>query len=255
MKTAEIIKLICPECQRENEAERIYCHDCGARLDRSAASSLVLPKETMAQKRKRVRKLFDARRAKIRAWAFRIVKLLLAALLLAAAVQMVLPPDVPPPARENQTGISQINFELESALNRHNGAHLQFTEDQVNEHLRYALKIKKSSLDKPFLEFKRGLVQIREDICAITIERSIFGFSVYTTGNYSVRLNAGKASVANKGGKIGRMQVHPKIFSYIQGIFADIWSALDRERKLIAKMNAIEFHDKAVSLTAPGPGQ
>ena len=255
MKTAsELIKLICPECQRENEAERIYCHECGARLDRSAASSRVLPKETMAQKRKRVRKLFDPRLARIRAYVFRTIKLLLAASLLAAVVQMVLPPDVPA-VKENQTGISQINFELESALNQHEGAHLQFTEDQINEHLRYALKIKKSSLDKPFLEFKRALAQIREDICVITIERSIFGFSVYASGNYSVRLDAGKSSVTNKGGTIGRMQVHPKIFPYIQIIFADVWSALDRERKLIAKMNAIEFHDKAVSLTAPGPGQ
>ena len=28
-------KLICPECQHENEPERMYCHSCGARLDRS----------------------------------------------------------------------------------------------------------------------------------------------------------------------------------------------------------------------------
>src|SRR6516225_2034765 len=36
MKIATPIQLTCPDCQRENEAERIYCHDCGARLDRSA---------------------------------------------------------------------------------------------------------------------------------------------------------------------------------------------------------------------------
>ena len=27
--------LICPECRCENDPKRIYCHDCGARLDRS----------------------------------------------------------------------------------------------------------------------------------------------------------------------------------------------------------------------------
>jgi hypothetical protein len=254
MKTAEIIKLICPECQRENEAERIYCHDCGARLDRSAASSRVLPRETMAQKRKRVRRLFDARRAKIRAWVFQTARLLLGALVLASVVQLALPPDVPP-AREKPAGISQISFDLENALNQHNGAHLQFTEDQVNEHLGYALKIKKSSLDKPCLEFKRAVAQISEGICVITVERSIFGFSVYTAVNYSVQLNSGKVSLVSKGGKIGRMQIHPIIFRYVGIIFADVWAALDRERKLVAKMSAVEFHEKAVSLTAPGPGQ
>ena len=38
-----MIKLVCPECQRQNEPERIYCHDCGARLDRSALAK-VAPK-------------------------------------------------------------------------------------------------------------------------------------------------------------------------------------------------------------------
>src|SRR5262249_45349605 len=154
----------------------------------------VLPRETNAQKRKRVRKLFDARRAKIRAWIFQTARLLLAALVLASVVQIVLPPDVPPP-REKQAGISQIGFDLENAINRHDGTRLQFTEDQVNEHLGYALKIKKSSLDKPCLEFKRAVAQISEDICVITVERSIFGFSVYTSANYSVQPNSGKASV------------------------------------------------------------
>jgi hypothetical protein len=250
-----VIKLICPECQRENEADRIYCHDCGSRLDRSAASSRLLPKETMVEKQRRVRKLFDARRAKIRFFIMRTAKLLLGALALAALIQMILPPDVPPPPRENTTGISQVNFDLEDALNRHNGTQLKYSEDQVNEHLRYTLKTKQSALNKPFLEFKRVVAQIREDICAITVERSIFGFSIYTSGSYSVRVNAGKTSVTNKGGTIGRLQIHPAVFKYIEGIFSDLWAALDRERKLVTKMNAVEFHDKAILLIAPGRGQ
>ena len=43
MTSKQMIKLVCPECQRQNEPERIYCHDCGARLDRSALAK-VAPK-------------------------------------------------------------------------------------------------------------------------------------------------------------------------------------------------------------------
>ena len=32
-----VTKLVCPDCRHENEPERIYCHNCGARLDRSGA--------------------------------------------------------------------------------------------------------------------------------------------------------------------------------------------------------------------------
>jgi hypothetical protein len=35
---------------------------------------------------------------------------------------------------------------------------------------------------------------------------------------------------------------------YADPLFADLWTALDRERKSVAKMNAIEFHPQAVVL-------
>ena len=245
-------KLICPECQRENESERVYCHDCGARLDRSAASLRQEPKETATQKHKRVQKLFNARGAKNRFLILRTGKLLLGAVVLAALIQMILPPDLPP-SPENGTGFSQISFDLENALERHDGTRLQYSEDQVNEHLRYTLKVKKAALNKPFLEFVRAFAQIREDLCAITVERSIFGYSIYTSGSYSVGTASGKETVTNKGGQIGRLQIHPAVFQYIGVIFSDVWAALNRERKLVAKMKTVEFHDKAVSLIAPGP--
>ena len=40
MQTIAEVKLVCPECRRENEAERIYCHECGARLDRSKMAKI-----------------------------------------------------------------------------------------------------------------------------------------------------------------------------------------------------------------------
>jgi len=33
-------------------------------------------------------------------------------------------------------------------------------------------------------------------------------------------------------------------------LFTDLWKALDRERKLVAKLAAIEFHPQTVVLTA-----
>lgn len=44
------MKLICTQCNHENEVERIYCHNCGSKLDRSQ-----LPVESSAPKKKKVR--------------------------------------------------------------------------------------------------------------------------------------------------------------------------------------------------------
>ena len=119
-----MIKLICPECQHENEAERIYCHDCGARLDRSAVGSRISQKEGIDETRRRVRKLFDPTALKIRLRFFRIAKLILGAVALAALIQMILPPDVPQPTKTG-LALSQINFDLENAIAHRGPTQLQ----------------------------------------------------------------------------------------------------------------------------------
>jgi hypothetical protein len=44
---------------------------------------------------------------------------------------------------------------------------------------------------------------------------------------------------------------HPAIVRFGDIIFADLWSALERERKLLEKMGAVRFHDDGVTITAP----
>jgi len=249
-----VIKLICPECQHENEAERIYCHDCGARLDRSAVGSRISQKEGIDETRRRMRKLFDPTALKIRLRFFRIAKLILGAVALAALIQMILPPDVPQPTKTG-LALSQINFDLENAIAHRGPTQLQYSEDQVNNHLQSVLKNKQSTLNKPFLEFRRGLVEFREGVCAFTVERSLFGFPIYTTAAYALRIGEDKPVVSSKGGSIGRLFIHPAIMQFGDILFADVWGALDRERKLVMKMGGIEFHDKTVAFTAPVPIQ
>src|SRR4249919_1043418 len=95
MTANQLIKLVCPECQRENEPERIYCHDCGARLDRSSLAKVAPKKEDARAPQRRLRSILDPGRAKRRRTCGRISKLILGACALAVLIQMLLPPDVP----------------------------------------------------------------------------------------------------------------------------------------------------------------
>jgi hypothetical protein len=245
-------KLICPECRRENEGERIYCHDCGAKLDRSKVISTVKAADRREQERRRVHDMFDPHRAKTRLLFFRISKVILGSCAAALVVLMVLPPDVPPPKKE-ALSLSQIGLDLENAIGSHRAAPLQYTEDQVNEYLGQALKGKQKALNKPLLDFKRVFVGLGEGKCDLTVERSLFGWSLFTTDSVAVQLSDGKIQTSSKGGAIGRLPIYPQIMEYLEIAFADVWSALDRERKLVTKTSAIEFHDKAVEITIVPP--
>jgi hypothetical protein len=244
--TSTTTTVLCPECRRENEPERVYCHSCGARLDRNAVK---VSKENVQDTRDRVKKLFDPQRAKARALFFKISKVVLGACALAVVVQMVLPPDAPALPKADLIA-SQMRFELENAATRHQPAQLRYTDEQVNAFLIYALKTKRKSLDHPLIDFKRASVVFNEAACSFIVERSFFGYSFYTTLNLSPTVTGGKMVAATKGGRIGRLPVDPKIAQYMGVLSADVRSALDSEAKLVAKMRGIEFHDKAVVLTA-----
>ena len=242
-----MIKLICPECRRENEAERIYCHDCGARLDRSALAKEAPKGEDVKDTQRRLKNLLDPQGAKMRLLFFKVSKVILGALVAAAIVQMILPPDVPPRAKTGEFP-PQIGLDLENAAMSHGAAPLQYTEAQVNAYLGGALKSKQAALSK-LMQFERAVVTFDETVCRITAERSLFGVSFYTTTSNKVILQDGKLIASNNGGSIGRLPIHPLLMKYADPLFGDLWAALDRERKSVAKMNAIEFHPRAVVLT------
>ena len=237
--------VVCPECRHENESERVYCHGCGARLDRAAARVV---KGDVDDARKRVAQLFDPNRARMRTLFFKISKVLLGALILAGLVEMALPPDLPAPP----TGLmqaSQVGLDLERATSRHQPAQLGYSEDQINAFLASSLKSRKKMLDEPLLDFKRAFVRFREGAGALTMERSLFGYSLFTTLDMSPAIAGDKFNVIIRGGSVGRLPIHPSVAKFMGLLFGDLSSALEREKKLLAKMGTIEFHDQRVMLT------
>ena len=246
--TTPDVKLICPECRRENESERIYCHDCGARLDRTALAKIASKEEDPKETQRRLKSMLDPQRAKIRHLFFKTSKMILGALVTAAIVQMLLPPDVP---ERPKTGDfpPQINLDIENAALNRSTAPLQYTEAQVNAYLAGALKSKQAALNNMVLQFERAFVKFDVNVCSVTAERSLFGYSLYTTTSSKVSLQNNTLAASNTGGAIGRLPVHPLLMKYADFLFADLWTALDRERKAVAKMGGIEFRPQAVVLT------
>ena len=242
--TTTMTKLVCGECRHENEAERIYCHNCGERLDRSAAAArkpMVDPTDT----HRRLQKMLEPP-SRVRHNFFAVGKLVLAAVAAAALVEMALPPELPAPTKIVSP---QIDLDLENAHLR--PSPLEYSQDQINAYLTYRLISKKKALTYPFLTFVRATASFREGACTIGVERSLFGYSIFSRTSHRVDTSAGKIAATNVGGWIGRLPIHPAIMQFGDIIFVDLWSALDRERKLIGKMEAVNFHDGSVTITAP----
>jgi hypothetical protein len=244
--TTTMTKLVCAECRHENEAERIYCHNCGERLDRSVVAAQKKGQDPKDEHRRLQKMLGPPNRA--RQNFFAVSKLALAAAVVAALVQIALPPELPAPTKILPP---QVDLDLENAGSYQKPGPLEYSQDQINAYLAYRLIGKKKALNNPVLTFVRATASFREGACTIGVERSLFGYSLFSRASYRVDAGAGKIAATNNGGWIGRMPVHPAIMQFGGIIFADLWSALERERKLLGKMGAVNFHDGGVSITTP----
>jgi len=238
-------KLVCGECRHENEAERIYCHNCGERLDRSVIAAQKKAQDPQEEARRRLQKMLGPPN-RTRQHFFAVSKLALAAAVVAALVEIVLPPELPAPTKVLPP---QVDLDLENAHLR--PSPLEYSQDQINAYLTYRLISKKAALTYPFLTFVRATASFREGACTIAMERSLFGYSIFSRTSHRVETNAGKIAATNVGGWIGRLPIHPVIMQFGDIIFADLWSALDRERKLVGKMGTVNFHDGSVTIAAP----
>jgi hypothetical protein len=252
--TTTAVKLACPECRRENEPERIYCHDCGARLDRSAViKQKGKDDEDPKATQRRLHSMFDPRRAKLRKNFFLVSKVLLSALAVAGVVQMLRSPDLP----EAKAGMgalpAQINLDLENASMDPRVGTLRYSEEQVNGYLGYALKSKQAALTKYYLNFDRLVVAFEENACRATVQRSLFGVPLCTTAKFTPQLEKGAISAKMQSGAIGRLSIHPQLMQYGDFLFADVRGALQREQKSLLKLGTVELHPKTVIITANPP--
>jgi hypothetical protein len=250
LSTASPIRLVCPDCRRENEPERIYCHDCGARLDHSTLPPKAGSAETQEDLHKRVSEMFDRRRGRTRALVLKCVKVFLAAGVAAAVVLMLLPPANLPPVRKSGTLPPQISLELEGMTQYRKPPQLRYSEEQINAYLAYVLEKKKKGLDHILLHFERAVVAFHPDSGEITVGRSIFGYPIYTSGAFAVQLQNSKLSAAPASGAIGRLPIHPALMRYAHFLFADVAGAMERERKLITRVGSLQIGDKEIAFAA-----
>ncbi len=243
-------KLICPDCRHENESERIYCHNCGARLDRSGVTPKKVPLRPETRSQAHLKKMLDPKRGRLKRSIARFAKLLLGAAACAAVVLMALPPDLP--SQKANLGFAPlINMDLITAISSRRPTPLIYSEADVNGYLASRLRPQNNANKADFFPLRRVFVQFQEGQCAITAERQLFSVSIYSGGSYEVKVENGKLSARATHSFIGRLPIASSL-SQVSGLLMQkAWSSLEQEQKSVARLAGIEFHPQSVTLVAP----
>jgi hypothetical protein len=244
--------LTCPQCGYVNEAERVYCHNCGAKLDRS-----LLPKEddqetrdTIERTRKRVKKMTNPGRG------MQDVRTFLATLgwaaLAAAIILMARPPNNIPPKQEGLAD-RMIASELMDVLESRQPRAIQFNERDVNQHFAAARSKTKATI--PGLKFERAFAQLEPGIIRVGLEQSVGGYPIYSGVAYKLQIKGGRLVATTVGGNFGRLQVHPMLMEYASAAFSKLWAAMTREKEQLDKMASVHIDKGVITFVTKGAVQ
>ena len=123
------VTLTCKDCGYVNEAERVYCHNCGNKLDRS-----LLPKEEDVKKRekpgharKRIQRMANPGSGLIKREVTALVKTIAYAALVAGLILAVREPDNVP-SKKGDLSMRQVSSELMDAAQSPQPRALAFTQ-------------------------------------------------------------------------------------------------------------------------------
>lgn len=254
--------LTCKQCNYENESERIYCHSCGAKLDRSVLPPQKKAGESLSHQQKRVLKLTTPTRGFFGGWAKTLVNTLLWSVLAACAIQAARLPDGVPPLPKMGTleETPPIAMQLEEANALPRPQQINIPEAVANSYLRRSVKGHAQGPLSKWITFERAFVNFSETGCRISTEQTAWGYPLYAGALYHLAIRDGKLAATNAGGNLGRLPVHPMLMRFSDLIFKKLWDALPRERKLLDGMREVEVKNGSIAIitkgsTAPPPAQ
>jgi hypothetical protein len=242
--------LPCGQCGYANEPERVYCHNCGAKLDRS-----LLPKgeekktENPEKTRKRIAKMTNPDSGRFGEEVKTFFKVLFSSALLAVILLVIQKPDgLPDPKGEPSTRL--INSDLAEALESPTPRAVSLSESDVNQYFKNMLKKTEGAV--PGIEFTRAFVNLRPGVLHIGSEQSALGYPLYSGIDYQLEVKDGKFLAKVVGGNFGCLAVDPQIMQYLDPAFGNLWKALAREHKQMERMQSVKVEKERIDLVTKG---
>lgn len=239
--------LECKQCGYVNEGERVYCHNCGTRLDRTLIANegkQPLKKTTFTPRRQRPRL-----NALVPMWE--ILKFALSALVCAALIQIARPPEGCPVGTSSGKS-PHIASMLQGIIASPMPQRLVLEEEQINVYLDDVLKGTYKGMLADYFHFEGSYVNLEEQFCRFTMQESFFGWPLYFGAAYRVDLSGGNLRGVCIGGNAGRFHLPAPIASRCGFVFRKLWAALDQEAQLLGKLKSIELHKHKAVLTSKG---
>ncbi len=242
MSKPDLRKLTCTSCKHENEIERVYCHNCGEKLDRSLLPTLNVTEtdDDRAKERKKVKSMMNPHRF---GW-LRTMKVFLLIELLAAAVAAgylaTQAPDIVPQAGKDRFPELEISDVWPGMINAKPAVSVTFKEFDLNYYLRKQVKGSESPIGTKFV---RAFTHLEPGLVTIATERNAWGLPFFNSATFKPVIKDGKWNAEMKSFAIGRLTI-PAAFGKLVKLdtftYGALEQAFEKEIKNLSRIEKIE---------------
>ncbi|MBS0658748.1 MAG: zinc ribbon domain-containing protein [Verrucomicrobia bacterium] len=248
------VTLRCTACGYENESQRVYCHNCGTKLDRRLLPRELLQGPDNAKVEQHIKKMIDPRRGIVRARTIATLKSLGVAFGLALVLTIFRVPDAYPERLSNDDAAAApfIYDDLQAAMNQGSSRRFAYTQAQVNAYLQTAYRSRDTVV--PLLKFDRVVVLFEEGSVEVAAQFEIASLlPVSLSSRQRVVLRDGRIDNQVIGGRIGRLSIPGPVMKLAELAWGPLWKLLERDRKNVAKLQSINFRQTIVPAEGTNP--
>jgi len=244
-------KLTCTACQHENEIERVYCHNCGEKLDRSLLPALDETKESenLEKTRTKVKKMMNPNRL---AWLHSLKTFVLievfAAVVAAGFLASQAPENAPPMKTDRMPSVDAKEM-WDGMINTRPSVVVAFLEPDINYHLRKSVKGNAGSLG---IKYDRTFVILDPGLVSLTAQRDAWGLRIYNTVGFKPVLADGKWSAEVQRVSIGRLTIPAglaKLAKLDSTVLNAVAKAFEKEIKNLDRIEKIEVVQNTITFT------
>ena len=241
-------KLVCTECKHENEVERVYCHNCGEKLDRSLLPQLDESQTAEAQA-KSARKVKQQMNPNRFAWMRSIRTFVLieifAAVVAAGFLAMQAPNNVPP-AKTDRFADLEVGDVWTGMMNTRASAVVSFKEFDINYYLRKGVKGTEGPLG---IKFERAFANFEPALITLTTQYNLWGLRIYSSAAIKPELAGAKWSANVQRFAIGRLSIPPdfaKLVKLDMLTLGSLSKVFQKEIQQLDRVEKIEPGDKVI---------
>ena len=243
-KKTDSPSLKCASCGHENEPERVYCHNCGSKLDRT-----LLPKaedtkdgESKDADLRRIKKMMNPRRAGAGFNDVKIgIQVVIFAIIVAAMFLLWQKPDSVPESRKDYLPARPAAELWDLLMGAKTANSITISQDDMNASIKNTLKAGEGAAG---IKFVRAVVELKPGIITVFVERDVWGLSLYSSVTYKPVVKDGKIAGEIVDIHMGRLGIHPAGAGAVANwCVSGIWNAYDKEIKQADRLAEIKVED------------